>query len=131
MILTTCAACAAPLARTAPRCVRCHTRYCDSNCQHDHWRRGQGLAVLLWSEDWADRERAAAFVSEARRFHDESAARLAAAINELRSNASLSEEGGSPTSQDAPTRVAPAADEVVEIEAARAPPTCCVVCCVC
>jgi hypothetical protein len=20
--------------------VRCHTRYCDSNCQHDHWRRG-------------------------------------------------------------------------------------------
>ena len=85
----------------------------------------------LWSEDWADRERAAAFVSEARRFHDESAARLAAAINELRSNASLSEEGGSPTSQDAPTPVAPAADEVVEIEAARAPPTCCVVCCVC
>ena len=27
MILTTCAACAAPLAHTAPRCVRCHTRY--------------------------------------------------------------------------------------------------------
>ena len=25
MILTTCAACAAPLAHTAPRCVRCHT----------------------------------------------------------------------------------------------------------
>ena len=33
MILTTCAACAAPLAHTAPRCVRCWTRYCDSTCQ--------------------------------------------------------------------------------------------------
>ena len=40
MILTTCAACAAPLAHDAPRCVRCKTRYCDSTCQHDHWRRG-------------------------------------------------------------------------------------------
>ena len=40
MILTNCAACAAPLAHTAPRCVRCWTRYCDSTCQHDHWRRG-------------------------------------------------------------------------------------------
>ena len=30
MILTTCAACAAPLAHNAPRCVRCWTRYCDS-----------------------------------------------------------------------------------------------------
>ena len=29
MILTNCAACAAPLAHDAPRCVRCHTRYCD------------------------------------------------------------------------------------------------------
>ena len=29
MILTNCAACAAPLAHNAPRCVRCHTRYCD------------------------------------------------------------------------------------------------------
>ena len=36
MILTNCAACAAPLAHNAPRCIRCHTRYCDSNCQHDH-----------------------------------------------------------------------------------------------
>jgi hypothetical protein len=34
MILTNCAACAAPLALNAPRCVRCHTRYCDSTCQH-------------------------------------------------------------------------------------------------
>ncbi|CAH0372260.1 unnamed protein product, partial [Pelagomonas calceolata] len=40
MILTTCAACAAPLAYDAPRCVRCKVRYCDSTCQHDHWRRG-------------------------------------------------------------------------------------------
>ena len=29
MILTTCAACAAPLAHTAPRCIRCQTRYCN------------------------------------------------------------------------------------------------------
>ena len=36
MILTNCAACAAPLAHNAPRCVRCHTRYCDATCQHDH-----------------------------------------------------------------------------------------------
>ena len=34
MILTTCAACAAPLAHDAPRCVRCKTRYCDATCQH-------------------------------------------------------------------------------------------------
>ena len=40
MILTNCAACAAPLAHNAPRCVRCHTRYCNQTCQHDHWRRG-------------------------------------------------------------------------------------------
>jgi len=40
MIITNCAACAAPLARDAPRCVRCKTRYCNSTCQHDHWRRG-------------------------------------------------------------------------------------------
>ena len=29
MILTTCAACAAPLAHDAPRCIRCKMRYCD------------------------------------------------------------------------------------------------------
>jgi len=40
MILTNCAACAAPLAHDAPRCVRCKIRYCDATCQHDHWRRG-------------------------------------------------------------------------------------------
>ena len=39
-LLTNCAACAAPLAHNAPRCVRCFTRYCDSTCQQDHWRRG-------------------------------------------------------------------------------------------
>ena len=39
-LLTNCAACAAPLAHDAPRCVRCFTRYCDATCQHDHWRRG-------------------------------------------------------------------------------------------
>jgi len=39
-LLTDCAACAAPLAHDAPRCVRCKVRYCDSTCQHDHWRRG-------------------------------------------------------------------------------------------
>ena len=41
MILTNCAACAAPLAHNAPRCVRCKLRYCNKTCQHDHWRRGQ------------------------------------------------------------------------------------------
>ena len=30
MILTNCAACAAPLAHDAPRCVRCWTRYCNA-----------------------------------------------------------------------------------------------------
>jgi len=40
MILKNCAACAAPLVHDAPRCVRCKTRYCNSTCQHDHWRRG-------------------------------------------------------------------------------------------
>ncbi len=40
MILINCAACGAELAHDAPRCVRCHTRYCNATCQHDHWRRG-------------------------------------------------------------------------------------------
>ena len=31
MILTTCAACAAPLAHDAPRCIRCKMRYCDQD----------------------------------------------------------------------------------------------------
>ena len=49
----------------------------------------------LWSQDWTDRAWAAAFVSEARRLHDESAAQLAAYIDELselRSNASEEED---------------------------------------
>ncbi len=40
MILTNCAACAAPLAHDAPRCVRCETRYCSSTCWRTHWYRG-------------------------------------------------------------------------------------------
>ncbi len=40
MIRTFCAACAAPLAHTAPRCGRCHTRYCGPACQEQHWREG-------------------------------------------------------------------------------------------
>ena len=54
MILTNCAACAAPLALNAPRCVRCKTRYCDSTCQHDHWRRGHSgfnLANILYQQE--------------------------------------------------------------------------------
>ena len=40
MILTNCAACAAPLPRLAKQCSRCQTRYCHATCQQDHWRRG-------------------------------------------------------------------------------------------
>ena len=47
MILTTCAACAAPLAHTAPRCVRCWTRYCDSTCQQRRRRRTKGRTILV------------------------------------------------------------------------------------
>ena len=37
MILTNCAACAAPLAHDAPtRCVRCQTRYCSATCLNNH-----------------------------------------------------------------------------------------------
>ena len=62
MILTNCAACAAPLAHTAPRCVRCHTRYCNQTCQHDHWRRGHKqmcmsiLAARGLPPDWTEEE---------------------------------------------------------------------------
>ena len=39
MILTNCAACAAPLAHDAPQCVRCLTRYCNEICKATaHWR---------------------------------------------------------------------------------------------
>ena len=40
MILTNCAACAAPLAHDAPRCVRCWTRYCSAACLNNHAHRG-------------------------------------------------------------------------------------------
>ena len=39
-ILTTCASCAAPIPYTAPRCGRCHTRYCGQACQTQHWNEG-------------------------------------------------------------------------------------------
>ena len=38
--IATCAHCDAPIPSTAPRCVRCHTRYCDTNCQLAHWDDG-------------------------------------------------------------------------------------------
>jgi tetratricopeptide (TPR) repeat protein len=40
MIRTNCAACATPLAHTAPRCGDCHTRYCGRECQKLHWKAG-------------------------------------------------------------------------------------------
>ena len=41
MILTNCAACAAPLAHDhKTRCSRCKTRYCNEACQRVHWERG-------------------------------------------------------------------------------------------
>ena len=40
MILTNCAACAAPLERLAKQCSRCKTRYCNEACQRQHWERG-------------------------------------------------------------------------------------------
>ena len=40
-LLTTCAACAAPLAYDhKKRCSRCKTRYCSEICQQTHWERG-------------------------------------------------------------------------------------------
>ena len=37
MILTNCAACAAPLPHKAKQCSRCKTRYCGPACQKEHW----------------------------------------------------------------------------------------------
>ena len=37
MLLTTCAACAAPLPHIAKQCSRCKTRYCGPACQKQHW----------------------------------------------------------------------------------------------
>jgi len=45
MILTACAACAAPLAHTAPQCGRCQTRYCGRPCQVQHWNEGGHKAL--------------------------------------------------------------------------------------
>ena len=39
-ILTTCASCAVPIPYTAPRCSKCHTRYCGQACQAQHWNTG-------------------------------------------------------------------------------------------
>jgi tetratricopeptide (TPR) repeat protein len=39
-ILTTCASCAVPIPYTAPRCSKCHTRYCGPACQTQHWNTG-------------------------------------------------------------------------------------------
>ena len=40
MILTNCAACAAPLPHKAKQCSRCKTRYCGPACQKKHWDEG-------------------------------------------------------------------------------------------
>jgi len=41
MILTNCAACAAPLGLTkGKKCGRCSTRYCGPECQVQHWKEG-------------------------------------------------------------------------------------------
>ena len=39
-VITKCAHCSAPIPTTAPRCVRCHTRYCNPDCQLAHWEDG-------------------------------------------------------------------------------------------
>ena len=40
MLLTNCAACAAPLPTLAKQCGRCKTRYCGRACQEQHWKEG-------------------------------------------------------------------------------------------
>ena len=47
MILTTCAACAAPLAHDAPRCIRCHTRYCNKTSSLADLERFEEARALL------------------------------------------------------------------------------------
>ena len=47
MILTNCAACAAPLPHKAKQCSRCKTRYCGPACQKKHWDEG---GVKKWSK---------------------------------------------------------------------------------
>ena len=41
MVVTQCAACAAPLGLTlGKKCSRCSTRYCGAACQEQHWKDG-------------------------------------------------------------------------------------------
>ena len=40
MVLTNCAACAAPLRFPAKQCGRCKTLYCGAACQKQHWDAG-------------------------------------------------------------------------------------------
>ena len=40
MIITHCANCATEIQRTAPRCIKCWTRYCGPACQRQHWDSG-------------------------------------------------------------------------------------------
>ena len=52
MILTTCAACAAPLAHDAPGCARCLTRYCSmGNLAITYSRMGRNEEALRVSRD--------------------------------------------------------------------------------
>ena len=46
MILTNCAACAAPLAHDAPGCGVCATRYCGEACRLDAQRGGHNEVCL-------------------------------------------------------------------------------------
>ena len=45
MILTKCAACAAPLENKCFRCGICKTRYCGQDCQKLHWKKGGHKAL--------------------------------------------------------------------------------------
>ena len=45
MILTKCAACAAPLENKCFRCGICKTRYCGQACQKLHWKKGGHKAI--------------------------------------------------------------------------------------
>ena len=41
ILLTQCAACAAPLGfSSGKKCGRCSTRYCGPECQEQHWKEG-------------------------------------------------------------------------------------------
>ena len=55
MILTNCAACAAPLAHDAPRCVRCQVRYCSAR-EADEASLEKLKAMLAESDDVDEEE---------------------------------------------------------------------------